>query len=94
MSCLRVVDKLISANDAEMALRHQRPDQLSACKLLHKTFRVVPRRPGDLFERRLVDTRKYPLDPRGVSNQDYRATRNCGFLIDCDRPRTALGQID
>ena len=47
MSRLCVVDQSIGANDAKVALRHQRSDQLSACKLLHKTFRVVPRCPGD-----------------------------------------------
>ena len=94
MSCLRVIDQSIRANDAKVALRHQRSDQLSACKLLHKTFRGVPRCPGDLLERGFVDTCKNPFDSRRVSDQDDRAAGNCGLLIDRDRPRAALRQID
>ena len=94
MSCLRVVDQSIWAYDAKVALRHERSDQLSSCKFLHKTFRGVPRCAGDLFQRGLVDPGKDPFDSRGISDQDDRAARNCRLLIDRDRPRTALRQID
>ena len=94
MSSLCVVDQSVGANDAKVALGHQWPDQLSAGKLLHQTFRGVPSCSGDLFERGLVDTCKNPFDSRGVSDQDDRAAGNCRLLIDRDRPRTALRQID
>src|SRR5579863_317240 len=93
-SCLRVVDQSIRANNAKMTLGYQRPDQLSPCKLLHKTLRVVPDCLCDPFDRRLVEARKNPFDSRGVTNQDDRTARDRGLLIDCDRPRVALRQID
>jgi len=46
MSCLCVRRPVDRGQRRLDALRHQRSDQLSACKLLHKTFRVVPRRPA------------------------------------------------
>lgn len=94
MSCLCIVDQSIGANDAKVALRYQRSDQLSSRKLLHKTFGGVPRCLGDLFERRLIDTCKDPFDSRWVSDQDDRAAGNCGLLVDRNRPRSVLRQID
>jgi hypothetical protein len=68
VGCLRVVDQSIWANNAEMALSHQRPDQLSSRKFLYKTLRVAPDCLVDPFERRLVKTRKNPLESSWVAN--------------------------
>jgi hypothetical protein len=40
------------------------------------------------------DACKNPLDSRGVSDQDDRAARSRGLLIDGDGPRVALRQRD
>src|SRR5262249_41201124 len=59
-----------------------------------ETFRVVPSDLGDPFEGRFVDTCKNSFDSGWVSNQEDRTARNRGLLIDCDRSRVALRQID
>ncbi len=94
MSCLCVVDQPIGAHNAQVALRHQRPDELSFRQLLHQPFRVIADCLCDLFERRLVDTGQNAFDSGGISDQDDRAARNRGLRIDGDRSRMARGQLD
>src|SRR5260370_10096079 len=71
-SGLRIVDNFVRKDVADMALSHQRANELAAQEFVGNLCRISPRRLGAFTYRLFPITRQYRPDARSVAEGDSR----------------------